>query len=174
MVVAFIAVFVGHAFVIQPYKVDGTSMEPTLSQNDRLLVFKLGRSWSKITKKQYIPKRGEIIVFQKPNHSDMLIKRVIALPNERITIKNRQIIVYNNQQSQGFEPQFNYIEPVLSPSATENIDIVLGSDEIFVIGDNRFPGASHDSRSSLGPIKLDLIVGSLVIRLLPINHFHWF
>ena len=66
MAVAFVAVFVCHAFVIQPYRVDGSSMEPTLSHNDRLLVFKLGRSWSKITKKQYVPKRGEIIVFQNP------------------------------------------------------------------------------------------------------------
>src|SRR5438874_2359638 len=55
------------AFVFQSYQVDGPSMQSTLFNNDRLIVWKLPRTWARITKHIYIPKRGDIIVFTDPN-----------------------------------------------------------------------------------------------------------
>src|SRR5688572_32316690 len=60
-----IAVFLT-VFVFQSYQVDGASMETTLSHNDRLIVWKLPKTWSKITGHDYVPKRGDVVVFVEP------------------------------------------------------------------------------------------------------------
>jgi len=51
------------SFVFQSYEVDGQSMETTLQNHDRLIVLKTGKSWARLTHQQYLPKRGDIIVF---------------------------------------------------------------------------------------------------------------
>src|SRR5687768_5773533 len=56
-------------FVFQSYLVDGPSMETNLYNNDRLLVWKVPRTWARITGNDYIPKRGDIVVFTEPNLS---------------------------------------------------------------------------------------------------------
>ena len=53
-------------FVFQSYQVDGPSMETTLQNNDRLVVWKLARTWSKVTHHAYIPNRGDVIIFNEP------------------------------------------------------------------------------------------------------------
>src|SRR5687767_2520940 len=57
-------------FVFQSYEVDGPSMETTLQNRDRLIVFKLPRTISRITRKQYVPSRGEVIVFARKGMID--------------------------------------------------------------------------------------------------------
>ena len=52
-------------FVFQSYQVDGPSMEATLQNNDRLIVWKLPRTWAKVTGHQYIPKRGDVIILNE-------------------------------------------------------------------------------------------------------------
>ena len=73
-------------FVFRSYQVDGPSMEPTLENNDKLIIWKVPRTWSDITGHSYIPKRGDIIVFSESGlarfgqqNTKQLIKRVIGL-----------------------------------------------------------------------------------------------
>jgi signal peptidase I len=154
-------------FVFQSYEVDGSSMEPTLQNGDRLIVWKLPRSWSRVTGNAYQPSRGDIVVFHKPDGSDeQLIKRVIGLPGERVVVKDEKITVYNSEFPNGFNPDDADYGKKLEPTYG-NADVIVGKNEIFVSGDNRVPGASLDSRSSLGNVPLENIVGTLAVRIYP-------
>jgi signal peptidase I len=161
------------SFVIQSYQVDGESMETTLQNNDRLIVDKAPRTVARITGHPYIPHRGDIIIFNQSNlpdtsfgQSKQLIKRVIALPSERIVVKDGKVTVYNDAHPQGFNPDTSTGYKITAPSTTGEVDLVLHGTQIFVCGDNR-PN-SEDSRY-FGPVDADQIVGKLSLRLLPIN-----
>lgn len=154
-------------FVFQSYEVDGSSMEPTLQNGDRLIVWKLPRSWSMVTGNPYLPSRGDVVVFHKPDGSDeQLIKRVIGLPGERVVVNNEKITVFNSEFPNGFNPDDALYGKKLEPTYG-NADVIVGENEIFVSGDNRVPGASLDSRSSLGNVPLTNIVGKLAVRIYP-------
>lgn len=161
------------AFVFQSYEVDGPSMESTLQHNDRLIVLKLARTWSRFTRKPYIPKRGEIIIFVKHgveefNESNkQLIKRVIALPGERVVVNNGFVTVFNQESPGGFQPDkaMPYGQ-ALDLTTSGNQDLTVPPGEIYVLGDNR--DNSLDSRV-FGTVKSSDIVGELVLRLFPLN-----
>ena len=161
-------------FVFQSYEVDGQSMEPTLHNRDRLIIYKMNKTWSTISRSDYMPKRGDIIVFHKPNgSSDQLIKRVIGLPGDRVIVKNEKITIYNKENPDGFNPDDAPYGGELQPTFG-NVDVTVGQNEVFVCGDNRIPGASYDSRSTLGNIPTRFIVGELVLRYLPFGDFRTF
>lgn len=155
-------------FVFQSYEVDGPSMETTLQNGDRLIVLKAPRTLARITRHSYIPNRGDIIIFDKKDYNEkrQLIKRVIALPGEKITIKNGTIKVYNQDNPNGFEPDsvLSYGNSV--GTTTGDVEITLENDQLFVVGDNR--NNSLDSRS-FGPISADDVVGKLFLRLFPFS-----
>ena len=166
--------FIGFAFanlvVVDLTTVQGSSMQPTLSDNDRLLIFKLERWLYEIIGMEYIPARGDIIVFQHELAGDeFLIKRVIGLPNERIVINKQTLTVYNDEFPEGFKP--NLIEELQIFSPDEYIDTFINRGEIFVIGDNH--NASKDSRV-FGNIKLEDVSGRLLMRTWPISDFKLF
>ncbi len=161
------------AFVFQSYRVDGDSMESTLSNNDRLIVSKIEKTWSRITSSDYIPDRYEIVVFKETDSFGLkqygqiqLIKRVIGLPGERVVIKNNKVTVYNEANPNGFNPDANqdYTDNN-SLNTSGNVDIVVGPDEVFAMGDNR--NNSLDSRA-FGPIKSSNIVGKLAFKIFPL------
>jgi signal peptidase I len=161
-------------FVFQSYQVSGPSMEQTLHDQDRLIVWKLQRSWARITHHQYIPGRGDVVIFTQSNLSQygqentkQLIKRVIALPGERVVVKDNVITVFNKEHPEGFQPDktLPYGTNITEP-AEQDIDTTLGPNELFVCGDNRTN--SLDSRI-FGPIKTDQIIGKLALRVLPLN-----
>lgn len=161
-------------FVFQSYEVEGQSMEPTLQNQDRLIIYKFGKTLANIEHKTFMPKRGDIIVFHKPNGtSDQLIKRVIGLPGDRVVVKNDKITVYNSEHPNGFNPDDAPYGGDLSPTAG-NVDIAVGDGEVFVCGDNRIPGASLDSRSLLGNVPTKLIVGKLTLRYVPFGNYKVF
>lgn len=163
-------------FVFQSYQVDGPSMEPTLQDTDRLIVWKLGRTWSKITGHQYVPNRGDIIILNEAGLASFgsnidekqLVKRVIGLPGDHVVIKDNIVTVYNKEHPQGFQPDTTlpYGKDSAIPPTTDNIDITLSDTELFVCGDNRTQ--SLDSRR-FGPIQTSQVVGKLVARILPLN-----
>lgn len=161
-------------FVFRPYEVDGPSMEKTLQNNDRLIIYKLPKTWSKITGHSYIPERGEIIVFSKNDlyqydgqtKSKQLIKRVIGLPNDRVVVQNGQLTIFNDQHPNGFLPDETYGYKPAMNTTTGNIDIKVAEDEVFVCGDNR--SNSLDSRT-FGPIPVKDIVGRVSFRVLPLG-----
>lgn len=167
------AIFINQ-FIFQSYQVDGSSMEPSLQNSDRLIIWKLPHSWSRITGNKFVPRRGDIVVFHKPDGSDeQLIKRVIGLPGDHVVVSDGVITVYNKENPSGFHPDDAPYGKNL-PATAGNVDVQVRNGEIFVSGDNRVPGASLDSRSSLGNINLDLVVGKLVLRLFPFQSFETF
>lgn len=180
IIAALLVAFALIAWVFQSYEVDGPSMQTTLSNNDRLIVWKVPRTIARITGHQYVPHRGDIIIFVESglsnfgsSDSKQLIKRVIALPGERVTIHNGVLTVYNKQHPDGFVPDktMSYGKVVNESTDERENTWTLGPNEIFVCGDNR-PN-SLDSRT-FGPITTDQIVGKLVLRLLPIGKIEKF
>ena len=163
------------AFVFQSYEVDGPSMMTTLDNSDRLIVWKMPRTWARLTHHQFVPDRGNIIIFVQSDlaefgqqDSKQLIKRVVGLPGERVVVADGVVTVYNKDNPRGFQPDktLPYGADNHIPLTSGNIDVTLAKDQIFVCGDNR--GNSLDSRS-FGPVSLNHVVGKLVYRLLPIN-----
>ncbi len=151
-------------------------MEQTLQNNDRLIVWKLPRTWARVTGHQYVPNRGDIIILNESglstygssNDSKQLVKRVIGLPGDRVVIKNNVLTVYNNANPDGFQPDATlpYGENGAIPPTTNQLDVTLSSTQLFVCGDNR-PN-SLDSRT-FGPIQTSQVVGKLVARILPLS-----
>lgn len=174
LVGAFVIALLLIAYVFQSYAVDGPSMQNTLHNNDRLIVWKVPRTWSRITHHQYVPKRGDIIVFQQSGlaefgqaDSRQLIKRVIGLPGDRVVVRDGKIMIYNKAHPHGFNPDTTLAYGKAGmPLTSGNIDITLSADELFVCGDNR--PDSLDSRA-FGPITTDQVIGKLVARILPIQ-----
>jgi len=162
------------AFVFQSYEVDGPSMEPTLKTHDRLIVWKVGRTWSRITDEPYIPQRGNVVVFVKRGLYDFnsdrekqLIKRIIGLPGERVVVENGAITVFNDDFPNGFSPDNTLgITDTITGETVGNADIRLGEGELFLVGDHR--DNSLDSRS-FGAVPAADIVGTLSARILPLS-----
>lgn len=160
-------------FVFRSYQVDGPSMENTLQNADKLIIWKVPRSWARLTHHDYIPGRGDIIVFTESGlgefgqeDSKQLIKRVIGLPGERVVVKDGAISVYNAAHPGGFDPDKTLPYGKDIPYTSGNVDVRLGQHQIFVAGDNR--PDSLDSRA-FGPINASQIVGKLVLRVFPVG-----
>lgn len=168
-------------FVFQSYQVDGPSMEQTLQNNDRLIVWKLPRTWARITGHQYVPQRGDIIILNEaglasygsPDDSKQLVKRVIGLPGDHVVIKDNVLTIYNSTNPNGFQPDATlpYGQDGAIPPTTNDVDVTLSATQLFVCGDNR-PN-SLDSRT-FGPIETNQVVGKLVARILPVNNMQIF
>jgi signal peptidase I len=161
------------AFVFQSYEVDGPSMETTLRNHDRLVVLKVKRSWARLTGHDYIPERGDIVVFDKQGLTEFggtgerqLIKRIIALPGERVVVHDGQLTVFNKQRPAGFQPDKEADYGSVIPSTSGELDIVVPGGQVFVCGDNR--NNSLDSRM-FGPVPARDIVGKLSLRVYPFN-----
>ena len=179
-----------NAYVIRSYNVVGASMENTLHGKDRLIVNRAAVSLSHFLGKPYIPKRGQIIVFLNGDASGPLtcgvettirdqyiIKRVIAFPGERVTVKDNVLTVYNNEHPEGFHPddqtrKSDFDGPKKQTSG--EVDMIVPDDEIFVAGDNREGTHSYDSRYGLGTIPYCRIIGPVLLRLYPFNKIRLF
>lgn len=172
---AFLVALLLITYVFQSYVVDGPSMQETLHDNDRLIVWKAPRTWATITGGHFIPSRGDIIVFNENGLSQFgqagekqLVKRVIGLPGDRVVVNNGRITIYNQRHPNGFNPDkaLDYFADDRIPFTGGHIDVTLSSNHLFVAGDNR--SNSLDSRA-FGPIDADQIVGELVLRVLPLS-----
>ncbi len=145
-------------FIIQPFFVKGQSMEPNFHDNDYLIV-------DELSYRLRAPERGEVIVLKSEVlQNQFLIKRIVGLPGETIQIQNGRVMIFNAQDPQGFVLD----EPYLAPGEVTdgNEKITLGSDQYFVMGDNR--RFSYDSRR-WGTLTRSDIVGRAWIRLWPIS-----
>lgn len=149
------------AFVGQRTKVDGSSMEPTLSDGDNLIV-------DKISYRFRDPQRFDIIVFPfKYKENTYYIKRIIGLPGETVQIDGEGNIYINGElleESYGREIiRADKIGIAAQP-------VLLGEDEYFVMGDNR--NNSQDSRTEVvGNIRREDIIGRAWVRIWPIADF---
>ena len=129
--------------------VDGDSMLNTLHHGDRLLISGLA----------YTPHYGDIVVIRRENDTP-LIKRVIGLPGDVITIDDDIGVVYRNGEALD-EP---YTKDGFTPAKGMPEQVIVQKGTIFVMGDNR--GASLDSRM-LGCQKIENVVGRVFFRLAP-------
>ncbi len=163
-----VMVFILHSFVFSAYHVVGASMTPTLDNSDYLIVSKVEKSIAKLQGKTYIPKRNQVIVFHYPKDPTLdFVKRVVALPGERVTVKDCAVTVFNEENPNGFNPDVNH---KIAGTCTEADDIneVIPSKTVFVLGDNRKPGGSSDSRE-WGFLPSSDIIGNAVLRLYPLD-----
>jgi signal peptidase I len=143
-------------FLIQPFVVRGSSMEPTFNNNDYLIVDELSYRLRN-------PERGEVIVFRSPvAPNTYYIKRIIGLPSETVEIKDNKVYIYSPSLKKEFELKEKYLNPDVLTNG--HLKIELGPDEYFVLGDNR--RLSYDSRS-WGAVRRNEIVGRVLVRLYP-------
>ena len=148
-------------------------MRNTLQNNDKLIIWKVARTWSKVTRHSYIPDRGDIIVFTESGLSEFgqqdskqLIKRVIAVPGDHLVLADGKYTIYNPAHPNGYNPdQSSAMRDSIMPTSG-NIDVTLQPDQLFVSGDNR--PDSLDSRA-FGPINVHQVVGKLVLRVFPLG-----
>lgn len=161
-------------FVFHSYQVDGSSMESSLHNGDRLIVWKVPRTIAHITGHPYIPNRGDVIVFTEKGLSGygqsqdekQLIKRVVGLPGDHVVVKDNLVTIYNKSHPNGFDPDKTLPYGQVIGDTTRDLNEKIGKNQLFVMGDNR--PDSLDSRY-FGPINANQIIGKLVLRILPIG-----
>lgn len=160
-IIALIAVAIVKYFLIQPFIVNGASMEPNFYNGDYLLIDELSYRFRE-------PERGDVIVFHSPqDYSIYYIKRIIGLPGETVEVKNNQVTVYNDQDKKGFVLKEDYLPSNLTWAPKDTaLPIKIDTGQYFVLGDNRLN--SMDSRY-WGTLKQDAIVGLVKIRLWPVT-----
>ena len=146
-------------YVGQRTVVMGHSMEPTLSDQDNLLV-------DKLSYRLHDPKRFDVVVFPY-QYADKtyFIKRIIGLPGETVRIDDTGSIYINDELLMEA-----YGKEVIEDPGLARDGITLGADEYFVLGDNR--NDSSDSRFvSVGNIKGSQIIGKAFLRIYPFSAF---
>jgi len=149
--IALVSIYVTYTFIAQPFRVEGSSMEPNFSSGDYLIVDELSYQFRN-------PGRGEVIVLRNPtNDSEFFIKRIIGLPGEEVVIRGKQIFINDEPIEEDYLPE--------SLSLKEDYIFPLDDDQYFVMGDNRLQ--SYDSRS-WGPLSRDGIVGVVRVRFWPV------
>jgi len=152
-------------YLIQPFYVKGASMEPNFYDHEYLIINEISYRFND-------PVRGDIIVFKYPkNPQEYFIKRIVALPNEKIQVKDGQVIIYNDTYPEGAILEEKYLdEDIKTYSISEDI-ITLGDNEYFVFGDNRT--SSKDSRS-FGAVDRSFIIGKVFFRGWPFDRMGLF
>ena len=146
-IILLIVVILIRTFIVTPVRVNGTSMNQTLYEGDILLLFKMAKI-----------ERNDIVVIDKTVEGSNIIKRVIALPGEKI--KCEEGIIYVNGEK--------YDDKYAHGVTSDFVEVELQSDEYFVLGDNRI--VSEDSRY-FGPVGKEHIKGEASFRLLPFKKY---
>lgn len=147
-----------YLFILQPNQVKGASMEPSFHSGEYILT-------SKITYRLRSPQRGDVIVFKSPSNPDIeYIKRIIALPDDTVVIRDSQVYVNDQQLQEGYIAALSNLWD--GGYAKEGVPMVVPQGEIFVMGDNR--PRSSDSRE-FGPIPIDSVIGQVFYRYFPAN-----
>lgn len=185
--IALIIAFIIKGFIFDIVRVDGPSMYPTLVNNDRLIVTKLG----------YKPAQGDIIIldstytdrqeyyaeYEENNDTELnlfkkfmlytklpqnlkrkyYVKRIIGMPGDTVDIQNGQVLVNGEVLD---EPYYDGVTSITDYAVS--YPFTVSEDSVFVMGDNR-PN-SKDSRSSeLGEVPIKAIAGKSQIRIWPFN-----
>lgn len=152
------------SFLIQPFLVQQTSMVPTFQPYDYIIV---DRFTYKFLEE---PKRGDVVVFKSgpENGNRYLIKRIVGLPGETVTIDGTSTKIVNKDNPEGFFLDESYIKN--KDERTKKVT-TLAANEYFMMGDNR--PLSLDSRM-IGPITRDQIVGRTLVRLYPFSQISLF
>jgi signal peptidase I len=144
-------------YAVQTVHVLGSSMVPTLQNNDLLVA-------SKISYKLHQPQRGDIIIFKPPNDDVRdFIKRVIAVPGDRLRIDHGVVYINGEVLHEPYLPEPWTVNNTWPPDGR---DVIIPPDHYFVMGDNR--NHSSDSRS-FGYIDASSILGKAEVRIWPLQ-----
>jgi signal peptidase I len=159
VLIAFVIIIPVRTFILQPFYVQGASMEPNFHDNEYLII-------DELSYRLHSPNRGDVVVLRNPSKlSEFFIKRVIGLPGERIVVSDGRVEIINPNTGQGgYLNESAYLPKGLATFG--NVDVTLGTDEFYVMGDNR--PYSLDSRS-FGPIIRKEIIGRTAVRAWPLN-----
>ncbi|MFA6193350.1 MAG: signal peptidase I [Parcubacteria group bacterium] len=162
-------------FLIQPFFVQGASMEPNFEDKQYLIVNELGYKTTSIgsafTVKPFKElQRGDVVVFRYPKNPKIFyIKRIIGLPGEKIEISGDKVKIFNSEAPNGFVlNESKYLSTSVMTSG--EINMTLGG-EYFVMGDNR--EYSSDSRS-WGPVPEVDVMGKVILRAWPVSKASFF
>ena len=168
LTLALVAALVMRAYVFQTFYIPSGSMLPTLEIGDRIIVSKISVELGTIH-------RGDILVFQRPPRESIcgeplindLVKRVIGLPGDHLWNVGDVIWVNGHVLKQNWThvPQIGS-----TPIGTAASPVVVPRNSYFMMGDNE--PQSCDSRY-WGPVRRDLVVGKVLIRIWPISRFEF-
>lgn len=190
-----------NTYIYRSYNVVGGSMENTLHGDDRVIVNRAAVSWSHFIGQEYVPERGQVIVFLNEDEKKVeeykaagianpmtcsvpdnvadqyIIKRVIAFPGERVVVKDGIMTIYNEEHPDGFVYDDEWrVSETDGPKAytSGEVDLVVPEGELFVSGDNREGSFSKDSRNGLGTIPYCRVIGPVILRLFPLDKIRTF
>jgi signal peptidase I len=162
---ALIMAYLFKTFFFQPFKVEMSSMSPTILSGERIIV-------SKMTYKLGEPQMGDVITFYSPEQAreallfgiipvkqkKILVKRIIAVEGDKIAFKTGKLFI--NKRSVG---EF-YLKS--NDSSSNMPETIIPKDDVFVAGDNR--NNSKDSRM-FGPIEKESIIGKALFIYWPLD-----
>lgn len=175
-----VGVVIINTFIFRSFNVEGPSMEKTMFTGDKLIVNKIPTTIARLQGKSYEPPRGQIIVFKNPGYSvglagkdEFIVKRVVGFSGERVRVVGGKVTVFNKTHPDGFNPDTLTKDQEGSPTSGD-VDVKVPKGEIFVMGDHRQGRYSLDSRSGLGTIPLEDIIGPVGLRLFPFQSFRTF
>ena len=165
VVLAVVAVAVAlliQAFLVKPYRIPSASMEDTLLIGDRVLVDRISWRFSQ-------PERGDIVVFHPPFGGSVLIKRIVGLPNDEVSLSGGYVYINGRRLDEPYVRRIDGRQEPSEPfsnglpwSLQEPYKVPAGS--YFVMGDNRTD--SGDSRE-FGPITRKQFVGRAFAKYWP-------
>ncbi len=141
-----------HLFLAQATVVYGQSMEPNLHDHQRLII-------EKVSYRVRGPERAEIVVVDRPEMSEKLIKRVIGLPGDTLMIEGGIVFINGEPLAEPY---------IFNPDRRTVASQVIPEGYYFVMGDNR--GNSNDSRN-FGSVPLEQLVGRAWVRYWPLTDF---
>jgi len=163
ILIALLIVIPIRLFLFQPFLVKGQSMEHNFHDGNYLIVDEISYRFRN-------PQRGEVIVFKYPyDTSKRFIKRIIALPNEKIKIANGKITISDKEGKTVLLDEQEYLSADIFTAG--NLEVQLNEGEFFVLGDNRF--FSSDSRT-WGIVPKKNIIGRVYVRIFPFSQFSLF
>jgi signal peptidase I len=158
VVTTILLAFLLRFFVIQPFIVEGSSMEPNFHDNEYIIIDKLSYRMRE-------PQRGEVIVFHPPNDpTQNYIKRILGLPGETVKIDNGDVYVNGAKIDEAYLGGQNHHTEQIN----QRTPVTLGAGEYFVLGDNRMH--SSDSRE-WGVLTKTNIEGRTWLVVFPLEEF---
>jgi len=158
-----------YTFIATRSQVEGISMLPNFESGDIIITSKLHKWFANTEVGKFLNldyKRGDVIVFQKPLKED-LIKRIIGLPGEKISIKSGKVYVNDMELKESYLPS-NVITKGGSFLSDNGEPKLIPSDAYIVLGDNR--EQSYDSRYlDIGFVKKEWVKGKVIFRYWPLQ-----
>ncbi|KRT67553.1 MAG: signal peptidase I, signal peptidase I [candidate division WWE3 bacterium CSP1-7] len=153
-----------YLFLVRPHQIRGDSMLPNFRNGEYLLTEMVSYN---LLKKE--PQRGEVVVFRSPEQPNLdFIKRIIALPNEKVKLENGKVFIINQEHPEGFLLEEDYLEEGTATEGRRTIKdgevFSTGDSGYVVMGDNR--ERSSDSRE-WGVIGNESMIGKVWLRYWP-------